>query len=117
VLGTQSLTLTLDSDQTAAARVPTISSLVDSLGNATTRWITFDYSAPNTIREVIYCWDNTPCKDYGNVTRNESGSIGYAYPTSKISDGAAHRLTIRLYDLANIRVDRTISYLNGVPGG
>jgi len=117
-LGTQTLTLTLDSDQTAASRVPTISSLVDGLGNAsTTRRITFNYSAPNTLREVIYCWDNTPCKDAGSVTKNASGSIQYNYPTSKISDGAAHRLTIRLYDLANIRVDRTISYLNGVPGG
>jgi hypothetical protein len=118
VLGTQTLTLTLDSDQTAAGRVPTISSLVDGLGNApTTRRITFNYSAPNTLREVIYCWDNTPCKDAGSVTTNASGSIQYNYPTSKISDGAAHTLTIRLYDLANIRVDRTISYLNGVSGG
>jgi len=118
VLGTQTLTLTLDSDQTAAGRVPTISSLVDGLGyEPTTRRITFNYSAPNTLRQVIYCWDNTPCRNGGSVTQNTSGSIQYSYPASNVSDGAAHALTIRLYDLANIRVDRTISYRNGVAGG
>lgn len=110
LLGTQTITLTLDSDQTAAQRAPTL-----TLSSALPR-VVANYTAPNGGTFLYYYFDQYLLSDR-SLSGASTGSDYYYFGDNSKFPSGSHTIKAVLYDKAKIATTQSVIYSSGTSAG
>src|SRR3989344_3223046 len=115
-MGTQTITLSLDSDQTATQRLPTValSPVVSGYGTGA-RKVTANFVAPNGATSINFYMDQYLVRDQ-TLLGVTTGTDDYYFNDSKFSPGA-HSIRAVVTDKAKISVAQSVPFTTGTSQG